>query len=166
VNLLDSLSLAVAAGAPWTAAKVRLADDYERRGFADSAVAELRGVTRDTPEFAEPWAMLGSAWVAAHQDDSAAVALNRSLSIRPTAAAATAAGALSLRRKDLVSAIALFRESLMLEPDNPRVLYQLSLAYGLSHDIENARIVARRLQQVAPTFPGLAEWLRLLAAVS
>ncbi|HKO16292.1 MAG TPA: GDSL-type esterase/lipase family protein [Gemmatimonadaceae bacterium] len=162
VNLLDSLSLMVAAGAPWTPAKLRLAQDYQRRGFADSAIAELRGVARDTPEFAEPWELLGKAFLAAREDDSAAVAFGRALAIRPTAQTAATAGTLALRRHDLPGAIALLRRSLVLQPDNPGVLYQLSLAYGLAHDVSNARSAALRLHQVAPGFPGLAEWLRLL----
>lgn len=162
VDLVDSLSLAAAAGAPWAALKLRLADEYMRRGFADSAAAELRGVVRDSPEFAEPWERLGRALAAAHEPDSAAVAFDRSLAIAPTASAATAAGALAMQRKDWPTAITDLNRSLAMQPDDPRVLYQLSLAYALAHDARNAQAVALRLRAVAPSYPGLAEWLRLL----
>jgi tetratricopeptide (TPR) repeat protein len=161
-TLLDSLALAVAAGAPWTAAKVRLAQSYEQRGFADSAAAELAGVVRDSPMFAEPWELYGRALAAAHRPDSAAAAFDRSLGIRPTPGAAAGAGALALERKDAPRAIALFRQALAMRPDDPAVLYRLSLAYALTHDAANARAVAWRLHAVAPEYPGLAEWLRLL----
>ena len=163
-DFVDTLALTVAAGAAWTPAKLRLAQWYEQHGFADSAAAELAGVVRDTPGFAEPWEMLGRALAAAGAGDSAAAAFARSLAIRPTASAATAAGALAVQRKDFPAAIAAFRQSLSLRPDDPAVLYQLSLCYALAHDARNALAVARRLQQVAPRYPGLAEWLRLLGA--
>jgi tetratricopeptide (TPR) repeat protein len=161
-DLPDTLALMVAAGAAWTPSKLRLAQWYERRGFADSAAAELAGVVRDTPGFAEPWEMLGRALAAAGARDSAADAFGRSLAIRPSASAASAAGALAVQRKDLPAAIALFRQSLSLRPDDPAVLYQLSLCHALAHDVRNARAVARRLRQVAPRYPGLDQWLRLL----
>jgi len=161
-SLVDSLALAAAAGAPWTPLKLRLADAYMGRGFADSAAAELRGVVRDTPEFAEPWEQLGRALVAAHENDSAAVAFDRALAIAPSASAAAAAGALAVQRKDWSKAIAELNLSLRIQPDDPRVLYQLSLAYALAHDGARAQAVAMRLRAVAPTYPGLGQWLQLL----
>lgn len=161
-DLADTLALVAAAGGAWTPLKLRLADDYLRRGFADSAAAELRGVVRDAPEFAEPWEQLGRALAAAHESDSAAVAFDRALAIAPSASAAAAAGALAVQRKDWSSAIAYLNRSLRLQPDVPQVLYQLSLAYALARDAPRAQAVARRLRAVAPTYPGLGQWLQLL----
>ena len=55
--------------------------------------------------------------------------------------------------------IALLEQSLQLEPNNPTAMYQLSLAYAVVRNIERARAVALQLAQVAPTFPGLSQWM-------
>jgi lysophospholipase L1-like esterase len=161
-DLLDSLSFGVSAGAPWAQAKVAMGRDYLRRSETDSAIAEYRGLVRDAPFFAAPWEALGEAFAAAHQEDSAVTALHRSMEIRPSPSAAFTEALLALQRHDLQSAIALMQESLRLAPDQPRVLYQLSLAYGSSRDLQNARATAMRLWQIAPNYPGLGQWLRLL----
>jgi hypothetical protein len=44
----------------------------------------------------------------------------------------------------------------------PPALYQLSLAFALTRNIEAARATAARLAQVQPSFPGLAQWLATL----
>jgi lysophospholipase L1-like esterase len=165
-DLLDSLSFGVSAGAPWAQAKMRMGRDYQRRSQLDSAIAEYRGLVRDAPFFAVPWELLGDALVAAQQDEEGRVALERSLTIQPSAGAAFTAAMLALRHHDLPRAIALMRQSLSLAPDQPQVLYQLSLAYGSSRDLQNARATAFRLWQIAPNYPGLAEWMRLLGAGS
>ena len=165
-DLLDSLSFGVSAGAPWAQAKVRMGRDYQRRRQLDSAIAEYRGLVRDAPFFATPWELLGGALMAAQQDDEARAALQRSLAIRPSADAAFSAALLALRHHDVPGSITLMQQSLSLVPDQPQVLYQLSLAYGSSRDLRNARATALRLWQIAPNYPGLVEWMRLLGAGS
>lgn len=163
-DLLDSLSFGVSAGASWPQAKMAMGHDYQRRSQVDSAIAEYRGLVRDAPFFAAPWEVLGEALAAAQQYDEAHTALQHSLDIRPSPSAAFSEALLALQRHDLPGAIALMQESLRLAPDQPRVLYQLSLAYGSSRDLENARVTAMRLWQIAPNYPGLAQWMRLLGA--
>ena len=163
-DLLDSLSFGVSAGAPWAQAKLTMGQDYLRRTQVDSAIAEYRGLVRDAPFFAAPWEALGGALAAAHQNDAADTALQRSLEIRPSPTAAFSEALLALQRHQLPRAIGLMQESLRLAPDQPRVLYQLSLAYGSSRDLQNARSTAMQLWRIAPNYPGLADWLRLLGA--
>jgi tetratricopeptide (TPR) repeat protein len=163
-DLLDSLSFGVSAGAPWAEAKLAMGHEYQRRRQVDSAIAEYRGLVRDAPFFAAPWEALGEALATAHQNDEAYTALRRSLDIRPSPSAAFSEALLSLQRHDLPAAIALMQESLRLTPDQPGVLYQLSLAYGSSRDLRNARMTALRLWQIAPSYPGLAEWMHLIGA--
>jgi Flp pilus assembly protein TadD len=82
--------------------------------------------------------------------------------LQPSAYAANALATLALRRRDLPRGIAFLRQSLALEPNQPQVLHQLSLAYRLAGDVRSARETALRLRQISPTFPGLAEWLQAL----
>jgi lysophospholipase L1-like esterase len=161
-NLVDSLALEVTAGGSWPRAKLRLAKAYEQRGFADSAVAELRGVVLGSPRFAEPWELLAGAFEQAGQPDSAYDAYRRAVTIRPSATSARAAAEIALRRHDYAAAIPMLEMEVSFAPVDPRTLYQLSLAYAVSHDIPRARATALRLRQQAPDFPGLADWLRTL----
>ncbi len=162
LDLLDSLALAVSRGAPWERAKLQLAADYERRTHFDSAAAEYAGLARDAAHFEEPHRLHGRALLAAGRLDEAEAVLRRALAIRPSAAALTSVGMIAAQRRDFPEAIDLFRHSLQLDPVQPAVLYQLSLAYGMQDDVLAARETAVRLARLAPDYPGLAEWLRTL----
>ena len=162
VGLLDSLSFLASRGAPWPPLKLRLAQAYESGGRVDLAVAEYRGLVRETPQFAEPWELLGRSLLEAKSDSEAAVAFQRALAIRPSANVAFAAGDLAMRHKNPAAAIPLLETAIRMGIARPDALYELSLAYGLTHDANRARATALQLARVAPTYPGLADWLRAL----
>jgi tetratricopeptide (TPR) repeat protein len=162
VDMFDSLAFQVSRGAAWEMGKVRLGADYERRGQFELAAAEYRGLARDAPWFEEPLRLLGRALLGAGKDAEAEVALERAMQLQPSVYAANALAALALRRRELPRGIALLRQSLALQPNQPQVLHQLSLAYRLAGDVRNARETALRLRQVSPAFPGLAQWLQSL----
>lgn len=161
-DLFDSLAFAVSAGATWEVAKLRLAAEYERQGRHDLAAAEYRGLTRDAPFFDEPLRLLGRALLAKGDTAEAEGALQRALVLHPATSTANTLALLALRRRDLPRGIALLKQSLALQANQPDMLHQLSLAYALSGDVENARWAALRLRQLAPGFPGLAQWLQSL----
>ena len=100
--------------------------------------------------------------LAAGNEKEAESALERALRLRPSTSAANTLATLALRRRELPRGIALLRLSLSLQPNQPEVLHQLSLAYGLAGDMANARATALQLRQLAPGFPGLAQWLQSL----
>lgn len=161
-DLFDSLAFGVSGGASWETGKLRLAEEYERRGQFDLAAAEYRGLVRDAPFFEEPLRLLARVLLAAGNEKEAESALERALRLRPSTAAANTLATLALRRRELPRGIALLRLSLSLQPNQPEVLHQLSLAYGLAGDMANARATALQLRQLAPGFPGLAQWLQSL----
>ena len=163
VGTLDSLAFLASRGVAWAPLKLSMARAYEAKGQVDSAVAEYRGLVRDSPEFAEPWELLGEALMEAHADSEAAVVLDRSLAIRPLPGAAFAAGTLALRRRDAAKAVPLL-ERAVTGPPRPDAWYELSIAYALTHDAARARAAALRTAQLAPNYPGLADWLRTLGA--
>jgi len=158
-DLLDSLAFDVSRGASWEQAKLRLAADYERRGLYDSAAAEYAGLARDAPLFDEPLRLLARALTLAGRDAAADTVMRRAVSIRPTPEALAALGTAAAKRRQLADAIAFFNRSLALQPSQPAVLYQLSLAYGMMNDVANARATAARLARIDPAYPGLREWL-------
>ena len=161
IDLLDSLAFGVSRGASWEQSKLRLASEYEARKQFDSAAAEYAGLARDAPLFAEPLELLARALALGGRAAAADSALQRAVAIRPTAASLARLGAGAVRRRAFPEAISMFRRSLALQP-NPDILYQLSLAYGMTNDVANARATAVQLARVNPGYPGLADWLRTL----
>ena len=161
-DLLDSLAFDVSRGAPWEPAKLRLAAAYEARGQYDSAAAEYAGLARDAPFFDEPLRLLARSLRLAGRDAAADSALARAVAIRPTPDALAQLGAAAVKRREFAEAIRFFRRSLALQPNQPEVLYQLSLTYGMTNDIAQARATAALLQRVSPDHPGLADWLARL----
>jgi tetratricopeptide (TPR) repeat protein len=162
VSLLDSLAFAVSRGSRWPIAKLQLGADYERRKQFDSAAAEYAGLARDAPLLDEPWLLIARSLGQAGRTDEAEAALRRAVAIRPTAPALAVLGTRAAQRRDIPEAISFFRQSLTLDAAQPKVLYQLSLAYGMSRDVVNARDAALRLAQIEPNYPGLAGLLSAL----
>jgi len=162
-DFLDSLAFAVSRGGErWENAKIQLATEYERRRQFDSAAAEYAGLARDAPHFDEPLLLMARALAQAGRMVEAEATLRRAVAIRPSAPALRALGTRASQRREIPEAISLFQRSLALQPNQPDVLYQLALAYGLSRDLSNARSTALRLARVAPGYPGLSELLATL----
>ena len=156
-DLLDSLAFAVSRGERWETAKLRLAADYERRRQFDSAATEYSGLARDAPFFDEPLRLMARALGQANRPADAEAALRRAAEINPSPAVFKALATRAAQRRDLPEAISLFQRSLALQPNQPDVLYQLALVYGMARDLNNARGTAVRLYRIAPRYPGLAE---------
>jgi lysophospholipase L1-like esterase len=161
-DLLDSLAFDVSRGARWEIAKLRLAADYERKRQYDSAATEYAGLARDAPLVEEPLKLEARALALAGRQEEAETALRRAVAINPTAAALAQLGTRAGQRREIAQAIFLFQQSLALEPNQPDVLYKLSLAYGMQRDLPNAREAALRLAQIAPGYPRLRELLSTL----
>jgi len=162
VGLADSLAFAVSRGARWEIAKLQLGAHYEARALFDSAVAEYAGLARDAPLVHDPWLWIARALGKAGRAEESDRALRRAVAIRPTAPALAELGSRAAQARQLPEAIAYLRKSVELDPSQPRVLYQLSLAYALSRDLPNARATALSLARIAPSYPGLAELIATL----
>ena len=156
-DFLDTLAFAVSRGERWEAAKLRMGGEYERRRQYDSAAAEYAGLARDAPMFAEPWILTARAFDQGARSADAEAALRRAVAIRPSAPALTSLARRAFQRREIDEAIGLSERSLALQPNQPDLLYQLSLAYGMSRDVSRARATAMRLAQVRPRDPRLPE---------
>ena len=163
VDFLDSVAFNTSRGAmSWAQAKATVASRLAAAGETDRAVAEYDGLIRDGPQVEVAYRHAARVLLAANQPDRARPYLEKAHAIEPSAFSAYSLGVLAMQAKDAPRAIALFQQALQLTPDMPAALYQLSLAYAVSRNIDAARTAANRLAQVEPRFPGLGEWMAAL----
>jgi tetratricopeptide (TPR) repeat protein len=95
---------------------------YQRQGSEPQTIAVLREAVKAASDSNVLWGMLGAALGRAGELDSAIEAYERSISLKPTALACKTLAALVFeRRKDSARAIALWRQSLALDPKQPDV---------------------------------------------
>jgi tetratricopeptide (TPR) repeat protein len=95
---------------------------YQREGKEPQALAVLREGVGAVPDSNVLWGMLGAALGRAGELDQAMDAYEKSISLKPTALACKTLAALVFeRRKDTARAVALWRQSLALDPNQPEV---------------------------------------------
>ena len=160
-DLIDSLAFAVSRGASWERAKLQLAVEYERRQQFDSAAGEYAGLARDAPLFDEPARLLARARARAGRGPEGNGPVHPN-GAQPTPESLAALGFQAVQRRQLPQAVSFFRRSLALRPNQPDVLYRLSLTYGMLNDVPSARTTALALSRMNPSYPGLKEWLATL----
>jgi len=68
-------------------------------------------------------------------------------------------------QRSSLSRAPLLQQAVQMSPNMAPALYELSLAYALSRDIDRARSTAIRLAQIAPNYPGLAQWMNTIGLV-
>jgi tetratricopeptide (TPR) repeat protein len=162
-GVLDSLALLVSRGGmTWQAAKLELAQAYAVAGAVDSSVAELEGLARDFPVSGAPLRLAARTLIAASQPEAAESLLIVAERRDPSAEGNYQLGLIAAGRRDFQRAIEFFERSLQIAPTQPDAWYRLSLAYGLTRNIEKARSTAMRANQLDPRVPGLAEWMRTI----
>jgi tetratricopeptide (TPR) repeat protein len=162
-SFLDSLAFNVSRGGMgWPQAKAMLAARYAEAGKADSAVAEYDGLIRDEPKIEVAWRLAGRVLLNAKQPERARPYLERAYALKPTGFTSFALGVMAMQDRNPQKAVTLLQQSLQLDPGNHAAMFQLSLAFALSRDIINARNTALRLAQIAPSYPGLAQWITTL----
>jgi tetratricopeptide (TPR) repeat protein len=163
VDFMDSLAFTVSRGGmPWARAKSMLAERYVASGETDRAVAEYEGLMRDEPGIEIAWRLAGRALLSANQPQSAKPYLERAYSLQPNKLTAFSLGIIAMQEKKPERGIPYFEKALELDPSMTPAMYQLSLAYALTRDINRARAMAMRLSQVAPEYPGLAGWMKVI----
>lgn len=159
----DSLALLVSRGGmPWAEAKLRVAAHEEARGAHETALAEYRGLLRDRPFAETGYRLVGRALLAAGRGPEAVPYLERAMALTPSAESCYLLGVIALGEKDYPRAITWLDRSVSLKPDAVASLYQLSLAFGLSHNADAARGAAARAAQLDPRHPGLAAWMKVI----
>jgi tetratricopeptide (TPR) repeat protein len=94
---------------------------YQFAGREPDARRVLVQATGELPGSAVLWAMRGAAEGRAGDVDAAYRAYERSVSLRPSPVACKTLAALAFERRDRARAVALWKQSLALDPDQPDV---------------------------------------------
>jgi lysophospholipase L1-like esterase len=147
----------------WPLAKFNLAAYYRSRGELPLALAEYRGLMRDQPENATVPVYAADLFMQVSDFGPARQLLERAYAIEPSAFTCYALGHLEVETKHPQRAIQLLEQAQQFTPDVPVVLFDLSRAYALGHDLDRARGYADRLAAVKSDFPGLDVWRANLA---
>jgi tetratricopeptide (TPR) repeat protein len=63
-----------------------------------------------------------------------------------------------VQKGDLQRGISLLLESRALSPSDPQMLYNLSGAYGLNKNYQQAMEIAEEVIAINPNFPGIQQW--------
>ncbi|HEX6600428.1 MAG TPA: tetratricopeptide repeat protein [Gemmatimonadaceae bacterium] len=159
----DSLALLVSRGGmSWAEAKVMVASGEAARGRLDSAAAEYRGLVRDAPFLELPNRLLGRTLVEQRQPTEAVPYLETAFRLQPTGEAAFLLGNIALDARQLDRAIVLLDQASRLSPASAWPPFRLSVAFGLSHNLEAARAAAARAALLDPRLPGIREWMSTL----
>ncbi|MEP6733369.1 MAG: hypothetical protein ABJE10_22185 [bacterium] len=159
----DSLALLVSRGGiAWAEAKLRVAANDEAHGAPDAALREYMGLLRDRPFVETGYRLVGRAQLAAGRPEDAEPYLERAVVLTPSAESCYLLGIIALGKKDYARAITLLDQSVALSPNAVPALYQLSLAFGLSHNLQAARGAALRAARIDSRYPGLADWMKVI----
>jgi lysophospholipase L1-like esterase len=162
-SLTDSLAFLVSRGGlAWADAKLRLARAEEVRGHPDAAAREYLGLVRDMPLIEPPLRLAAGALLEAGRDSQAVSLIERARRLSPSWESDYLLGIVALRRRDYARAITLLDRAATAAPSAAAPVYQLSLAFGLSHNLAAARGAAARAAQLDPHYPGLAAWMSTL----
>jgi tetratricopeptide (TPR) repeat protein len=95
---------------------------YQKQGRESEGREVLLQAVSSLPRSARLWGMLGAAWGRVGELDRAIAAYKRSVALGPTPLACKTLAALLLgERKDKAGAVALWKQSLALDPDQPDV---------------------------------------------
>lgn len=162
-SLTDSLAFLVSRGGmSWADAKLHVASYDEARQHPDSAAREYLGLVRDRPLLEPPLRLASRALLEAGRDSEAVPLIERSQRLAPNWESDYMLGVVALRRHDFPRAITLLDRAATAQPSAAAPAYELSLAFGLSHNLAAARGAAARAAQLDPRYPGLAAWMSTL----
>jgi tetratricopeptide (TPR) repeat protein len=160
VDFADSLAFLVSRGGErWETAKLTLGQRLFAAESFSAATAEFAGLVRDLPLSELPLRMMARAQVGEGRVAVAESTLQRALLVEPTADAAFDLARIRLAEKRVAEAIPLLEQATTLAPTHVGAWYQLSLAYGLTRNLEMARSTAMRAARLDPSYPGLQGWM-------
>lgn len=134
----------------WEKAHVLLAEDYAQRGQLDLATKEYEALILQTPYNVSPYLRAGLLYVAMKDYDRAYDRLTTSLALEPSAEAYKVVGAILINRRQPDKGVPYLQKALQLVPTDGQTLYNLTGAYLLLGQIDNARTALAQLERLMP----------------
>ncbi len=134
----------------WEKVHVLLAEDYEKRGQLALAAKEYEALILATPYNVSPYIRAGLIYTEMKDYDRAYDRLVKSIALEPTAEACKVVGAIWLSRRQPDKGVPYLQRALQLEPNDGQTLYNLTGAYLMLGQIENARASLAQLERVMP----------------
>lgn len=134
----------------WEKTHVVLAEDYQKRGQLADAAREYEAVILQTPYNASPYVRAGLAYAAMNDYDRAYDRMMRSIALEPTTEAYKVIGAILVARQQPGAALPYLQKALQYVPTDAQTLYQLTGAYMLLGQVENARTALAQLEKLIP----------------
>ena len=134
----------------WAEANRQLQRYYAGRGDLHRALQAALARVQEYPLLAEPYLAAGNVLLRQQRLPEALTYFEAANDREETAAAQTMIGSILLQRGDREAAIARLQRALALDPRNQQALYNLSGAYALTGQTEQARATVLRLLAVAP----------------
>lgn len=162
----DSLAFDAALGrVSWVDAKVLLATGARAVNDLAAARAEFAGLIRNDPTNPAPLIATGEVLLAQGDTAGAASVLRRAYDMGAARFTAQALGRIALGQERFPEALAYLEAALPFATDPAPLLFELSRVSILVRDLPRARQYAERVRAQRPDYPGLAEWMAMLAGL-
>lgn len=163
----DSLALLNFQGkVNWQATKNELASYYLENQQFNLALLELNGLLRAFPWRVDILEKKASILNEQGNTNGAIQTLFTANKQLETVFNTKILGALLLQSNRLEEGLPYLERAYKLQPNDAQNLYNLSGAYGIQKDFNQARIYLDKLLAIAPNFPGAKEWQSQLNALS
>ncbi|WP_020403357.1 GDSL-type esterase/lipase family protein [Gracilimonas tropica] len=159
-GIMDSLAFGVVhKDIRWDAAKVELAQYYQREGESEKALQEYFSLIRNQPWNDSPYVFAARIYLNQNDFKNAEPLLEKAYELAPKEAFTTKMlGAIKLNKGQTQQAIKYLEESRALNPNDPQMLYNLSGAYGTNQEFQKALEIADQVIELNPNFPGIQQW--------
>lgn len=162
-NIADSIAVKSVTGKiQWEPAKVELANIYVERKQYDLALLEYMGIIKDTPYNASPYVFAAQILLGQNKLGEAEPLLRKAYSLEKSAFTTKMLGSIEVNNKNYEQGISLLKESLAMNDKDPQAWYNLSGAYALNNQTEEALKAAKRVQDLSKNYPNISNWINNL----
>ncbi len=143
-------------------AHVALAEYFEKRGQFEKAFAEYRSLTYITPFNVSPYLRAAQMLIKLQDFGRAFPYLQKSLELEESAYANKWLGTIYLNNGRVKEALPYLEKAANMSPRDPQLLYNLSGAYALNRQYDQAKESLKKLFEITPNFPDAADLKRQL----
>lgn len=148
----------------WEQAHVQMAEYYTKQKSYDLAADEYFALLVGTPFNEAPYLKLAEIRIMQHHYSEALAVLTQSLQFNETTYANKWIGTILLNQSKAREALPYLEKAVQRNPSDYQTRYNLSGAYYLAGQINNALTTGRELLKVNPDYPGLQEFVKSLEA--